>query len=186
MEYISIGAVVKQSTEKLLWVSHGGHDFQLIGKQAALWLNGRCKVAKLDAPACEKALDHLRLMGLIVPVSQSEKGRYWALTSLVICPANKMNLYRWLNTEEKNLLRWLTEAGLRLSIAELVYLMEHEIGLTPELLGPDNRQALVETIYTRDNIVDNILENEMEKANACQKTVDLVFSLLKKRKLVLI
>ena len=67
-----------------------------------------------------------------------------------------------MNAEEKNILVWLREAGLRLTMAELIYLRERKIPPTLDLLGTENRQRLVERIYNIDNIFDNLLEDQME------------------------
>lgn len=80
----------------------------------------------------------------------------------------------------------LREAGLVLSMAELTYLMDRKITPCQDLLGSCNAQALVERIYTRDTIYDNILENQMEKAATTDQTVGLVLRLLKKKRIILL
>lgn len=186
MEYISIGAVLKPSTEQILQVSHCGQDFQLTGVQAALWLNGRFGFAKADNPVSVKNLHQLDRMNLVVPVEGIANGRYWALTACVICPAAKKRSLVRMSQEEKAMLCWLSGAGLRLSVAELVYLAEHDIAPSPGLLGEENRQALVETIYTKDTIMDNLLEHQMEKAGACSRTVETIQKLLAKKQILLL
>ena len=80
----------------------------------------------------------------------------------------------------------LREAGLVLSMAELVYLIDRKVPLNPKYLGSDNTQNLVERIYTRDTIFDNILENQMERAAMREKTVNAVLALLRKKRIVLL
>lgn len=87
---------------------------------------------------------------------------------------------------DRVVLDWIRNAGLRLSLAELVYLQENGIAPEPSLLGVDNRQALVETIYTRYNIADNLLESQMEKAACRDDIVQSILSLLRKRKIVIL
>lgn len=77
-------------------------------------------------------------------------------------------------------------AGLRLSTAELIFLMENNILPSTSLLYEDNRQALVETIYTKNNIFDNILETQMEKAQCRDKIVNVLLKLLYKRRIVVL
>ena len=55
-----------------------------------------------------------------------------------------------------------------------------------ELLGPANRQALVETIYSTETIADGILEARMEEAYARDEVVTAVLGLLRKRRIFLI
>ena len=77
-------------------------------------------------------------------------------------------------------------AGLRLSTAELIFLMENNILPSTSLLYEDNRQALVETIYTKNNIFDNILETQMEKAQCRDKIVNVLLKLLYNRRIVVL
>ena len=65
---------------------------------------------------------------------------------------------------EKEILIWLKNAGIHLSVAELIYLIEHKVEPSDDLLYEENRQALVEKIYTTENIANNILENQMLEA----------------------
>ena len=83
-------------------------------------------------------------------------------------------------------MKWIREAGLRLTMAELVFLLEHAIAPLPPLLGPDNRQSLTERIYTQENIFDNILETQMEHAAARDEVVDALLRLLEKRRILLL
>ena len=71
-------------------------------------------------------------------------------------------------------------------MAELVYLMERDIEPEEKYLGQENVQRLVERIYTKDTIFDNILENQMERAEKRDQVVKLVLSLLKKKRIVLL
>ena len=50
---------------------------------------------------------------------------------------------------ESSVLNWLTNAGIRLSMAELVCLHERQITVTNDLLHTDNRQKLVEHAFCR-------------------------------------
>ena len=64
--------------------------------------------------------------------------------------------------------------------------MEREIEPEEKYLGQENVQRLVERIYTKDTIFDNILENQMERAEKRDQVVKLVLSLLKKKRIVLL
>ena len=82
---------------------------------------------------------------------------------------------------EKEILIWLKNAGIHLSVAELIYLIEHKVEPSDDLLYEENRQALVEKIYTTENIANNILENQMLEAQCRDNVVNSLISLLKKR-----
>lgn len=186
MKYISVGAVVTPATEKIYTVSHSGYNFSLVGESARMWLSGRYGFSHSENIYEEKALRQLLKMGLVVPVDDLPSGEYRALTHCTIVPAKKAYSYFGLSHRERTVLKWLREAGLTLTMGELVFLMERKISPLPELLGTENQQRLVETIYTKENIFDNILENQMERASARNETVRLVMKLLRKKRIVLL
>ena len=83
-------------------------------------------------------------------------------------------------------MKWLANAGLRLSVAELIYLIEHKIKPENSLFYTENTQVLVETIYTQNTIYDNILENQMLDANCREEVVQLLLRLLSKKRIVML
>ena len=111
---------------------------------------------------------------------------YRAMTQCVLVPAKTGKLRMPLNPLESQTLQWLREAGLRLTMAELVCLREHGIAPSAVLLGEENRQALTETIYTQETIFDNVLEAQMERASCREEMVRAVLGLLKKKRIVLL
>ena len=104
----------------------------------------------------------------------------------MLCAAAGSNVSLTVGRFESSILNWLTNAGIRLSMAELVYLHERQIKPTKELLYTDNRQKLVETIYTQENIFDNILECQMEHASCRDKVTAAIMVLLKSKKIVIL
>lgn len=186
MKYISIGEVVAPSTEHILKVAHCGMVFTLTGDLARLWLDGRFGFACSENPLEHKAADQLRRMELIVPANPYGAGEYRALTKCVLVPAKCKNHYTGLSSEEKEILLWIREAGLRLTIAELIFLRDHGIKPTMEYLGKENRQRLVERLYTIDTIFDNLMEDRMELCKQNSSTVKIVLSLLRKKRIILL
>lgn len=189
MKYISKGMVIKASTEELLFVTRHGTDFQLTDLQAELWLNGRYGFAENGGNILEeKALQQLKRQGLVELVELDDPAaEYRALTQCVLVPAQQLQGHRvLLSTREKELLRWLTDARLHLTTAELVFLAEHRVKPTADLLGERNRQRLTERIYTQETIFDNILEAQMEHAAARDEVVDALLRLLEKRRILLL
>ena len=81
---------------------------------------------------------------------------------------------------------WLTKAGLHLTSAELIYLIDHDVPPSEDLLYTSNRQALVERIYTVDTTADCILETQMEAVASRDNVVNTVLRLIKKKKLVIL
>lgn len=188
MKYIAKGIVAEGSTEHILKIRRGGYEFQLTGYRARLWLNGRFGVSDADGsnPWYVKELLTLKRIGLTEPVGDESEGVYRALTQCVLAPAKAEKLRAPLNPLESQTLQWLREAGLRLTMAELVFLREHGIVPRAELLGERNHQALTEAIYTQDTIFDNVLEAQMEHASCREDVVGAVLGLLKKKRIVLL
>lgn len=188
MKYISKGIVMEGSTEHILRLTRCGYDFQLTGEQAALWLNGRFGFTEVDDgnPILIKAAVQLRHQELIETVEDEAAGEYRVLTRCVIVPAKPKGILAPLSQKEKTFLKWIREAGLRLSMAELVFIEEHEMIPESRWLGEENRQELTEAIYTRETIFDNILEVQMEYAGKRDKVVALVLALLRKKRILLL
>ena len=186
MKYISIGAVMTEGTEHRLTVCRGMNKFTLTGDHAAIWLNGRLGFAETRKPAEDKALEYLIRIGLALKSNDYPIAEYRTLTQCTLVPADRKHPYLGLPAAEKVVLQWLREAGLVLSMAELIYLIDRNVPLEPKYLGRNNTQTLVERIYTKDTIFDNILENQMERAGMRDKTVDAVLSLLRKKRIILL
>ncbi len=181
-----MGTAMGQPSGNIILVSHCGQKFRLAGEKAALWQKGRYGFADADGAEEYRALKELAGMGLAVQAGIGKQGRYRALTGCVICPAGRLFPYMGLSRKQRTAMRWLSKAGLCLTMAELVYLTDRGIKPVPGLLGKDNRQALVETIYTKETVFDNLLENEMGKAAACGETVEAVEGLLKAKRIILL
>lgn len=187
MIYVSKGIVQKNSTEQLLFVAHCGQNFRLTGTEAALWLNGRFAFAITHSEMEAAALKHLVRMGLAeMEPEENPQSRYRILTRCICCPAQYIKPERPMHHTEKWMLQWLRNAGIRLSTAELIYLREHEIMPEEKYFYQENRQALIEEIYTKDSIADNLLEQQMEKADCRDEVVRTLIKLLAKKKILLL
>lgn len=186
MKYISIGAVLNEGTEHILDVAHGSAKFRLTGEKARLWLNGRLGFAEVFNPMHLNMLEQLFKMGLVVKCDGSRAEEFRALTKCTIVPAEREHPYWFLRPLEKTILQWLRNAGLVLSMAELVYLIDRNVPMEDKLLGSEHAQALVERIYTKDTVFNNILENQMERAEVRDRVVKAVLELLRKKRIVLL
>ncbi len=187
MIYISKGIVRADSTEHVLYICRGQQITQLTGMEAKLWLDGRYGFSIVKMPAHVKAIEHLFRMGLVEKSEEdSLLSRYRILTQCVLCAADVPKHNFTLGKVEGSTLKWLMKAGIRLSMAELVYLHEHFIEPIGNLLYIENRQALIETIYTNDTIFDNVLECQMEHAICRDKITAAVLNLLKHKKILVL
>ncbi len=185
MIYISKGTG-KRNVKGELIVTRCGKAVNLSGLRSDLWRRGQSGFAATNTKDKELALQDLTRLGLVeFEKLDTPTARYWLLTYCTLRPVRSFTLSR-LTTEERIVLRWLKKAGLRITIAELVYLVSEGIRPTRDLLRAKNRQALVEKIYTPWNISDNLLEQQMESDPSRDLVVETVLGLLKKKRIVLI
>ena len=184
MIYLSKGTVQAGATERLLFVLYCGQRFELTGETASTWLDGRFDFAEA-ANRREASVAYLANLGLVETEPANDAlSRYRIATRCIFCPADTTKA-SVLRAMDKEILQWLKNAGVRLTVAELVYLIENGIKPTQDLLHTDNRQRLIERIYTVDTIADNLLETQMEAAECRDAVVQSLLRLLKK-KLVLV
>ena len=186
MLYLSKGVVQPKSSIENLWLERGGKQFQLQGAEAAVWLKGRFGFMVTDSET-EEVVMRLADKDLIEMEEKADSiSKYRILTRCVCCPARQRGrISSRLNERERQIYTWFQKAGIRLSVAELVFLQEHQITADSGMLGIRNRQKLIETIYTNDNIQDNLLEHQMEKAECRDEVVETLMQLLKKKKVLI-
>lgn len=187
MVYLSKGVVQPKSSIENFLLECGGKQFQLQGMEAAIWLKGRFEFMVTDSEAEEQVVMCLANKGLIEMEEKADSiSKYQILTRCVCCPARqKGRMSSKLNERERQIYTWLQKAGIRLSVAELVFIQEHQITIDSGMFGTSNRQKLIETIYTKDNIQDNLLEHQMEKAECRDEVVETLMQLLKKKKVLI-
>lgn len=183
MLYLSKGLLINQCRGAAT-VNRCGSVHELKNEQARDWLAGHTGVQYLG----KARLAALEEMGLVEtqPGKEFNKEVFHIFCNSVLAPRQRKLTYMGLNAEEKRLLRWIREAGLRLTAAELVKLTEADIEPDAQYLGGENRQRLVELIYTKENISDGALEAAMEISPALPGTVKTLLNLLKKKRIILI
>lgn len=186
MIYLSKGIVQEGSTERLLHVLHCGQKYELTGTDAVMWLNGRYAFAKARNSKEQLAVEHLQNIGLVESDRQDDSiSKYRIASRCVFCPADTKRLAR-IKDRDAAIVYWLKYAGIRLTVAELVYLFECKVEPKKDLLYTDNRQKLVERIYTKDTIADNLLEAQMESAGCRDEIVEGLMRLLKKKQILVL
>lgn len=187
MLYLSKGIAEKDYSENLIKIRRGDYTYTVSGLEASLWISGRFGFSACDMDEEKNAV--LRLVKLGLAEYESEKcqaSEYRILTRCVCMSATHKRFAGFLTQHEKNLMRWLNFAGIRLSVAELVFLNENNIQPEKNLLYAENRQTLVEKIYTPSNIFDNVLEAQMEHAQSRDCTVATIISLLRKKRIIML
>jgi hypothetical protein len=187
MIYLSKGILPWNSSEAGVSVSHCGLLHKLTGVQAELWLAGQRQPGQTRNAEQDAALKGLAELGIAVADDGSEEpSLFRLLTNCAICPALVKRRLIPLRRVERSLWRWIRDAGLRLTMAELTLLTERDIKPIPALLGEENRQKLTEAIYTRETIFDGILETLMGKSPARDEVVQAVLNLLRRQKIFLL
>ncbi len=188
MIYLSKGLVCKGSTEELLSITHHGQHFTLPNQLAHIWLNGRYRMNNTGSIQEDNSLCQLIRMGLAeAEEKDSAVSRYRILSRCILYPTTRAPFrLRRMEEMEKVALTWLKKAGLRLSTAELVCLFEKNIWPSDDLLYDQNRQALVEKLYSVDTIADGILEAQMEHAVKRDAVVEIIQNLISRKKVVVL
>lgn len=183
MLYLSKGLLINQCRGAIT-VNRCGHSHELQNEQARDWLAGHTGVQYLG----KARLAALERNGLV----ESQPGKdftaevFHILINSVIAPRQRKLPYWGLEAEEKRMLRWIREAGLRLTAAELVKLTEAGVEPNAQYLGGENRQRVVELIYTKESIFDGALEAAMELSPALPAAINTLLSLFKKKRIILI
>lgn len=187
MYYLSKGSVVRGSTEQILKVAHGRNVFELHGREAGLWLDGRFGIRSVFDPAGVKAIRHMERMGIVTSSEQGDAAsRYEMLADCIYCPVAVKGIRCVWCRRDRRILTWLRSAGLHLSLAEIIYLEEHGVRPVPELLGEDNRQMLTERIYDIGMIQDGVLEREMAASPMRDVVISSILRLIKMKRVILL
>ena len=179
MLYISKGILLCQTSNDHIIVAWRGDDYFLSGSDARLWLAGRCDTSLAEAAR----LKYLANIGLAeTGDTDGPLHIYRLLTNCAAYPA-PWRFPRWpLRRRERMLWQWINRAGIHLTLAELVFLLEQDIHPEPELLGEANKDALLQII----NPDDLLLEARMEDAFDRDAVVDSLLALLRKKYISLV
>ncbi len=185
MIYLSKGVTCKDSSSHT--VCYAGRTTRLSQIEKMLWEKGRYGITELTAPEEKTEVAKLIRLGLAeCEVKNNASSRYWLWTRCFVCPAKKSYNFHRLQSDEQNIYTWLCCAGIRLTVAELIYLVEHEIKPTEDLLYAKNRQTLIERIYTAKTIADRVLEFQMEDATCRDDVIELLENMLRKKYIVIL
>lgn len=186
MLFVSKGIPEKEGISVHLRIMSSGMIYTLCDMHEAVWLRGRLNISETVSEAEKSAVcDLLRMVLVEYAPKIDPAARYSVLSRCIIVPTQKRKRVS-LRPTERFAMVWLREAGLRLSLAELVFLYENGVRPGKNLLGQENRQALVERICTTDTIDYHILEVRMSQAAKRGDVVDAVLGLLKKKRVVLL
>lgn len=186
MMYVSKGMLVHTGKDGFTHVAHCGRIYALGPVMTDLWMQGRRKPQ--TAPASkEKAVRRLAASGLTSITDESDElGTYRLLVGCILCPEKKRITDPFLSARTRRIWRWLREAGLHLTVSELVRLEERQLNPETEYLGAFGRQQLTEILYTPETICEGMLDIAMEHSHARNTTVASLLELLRSGRLLLI
>jgi hypothetical protein len=185
MQYISKGAIIPGSDIRKVCVNYRGAAHTLSEEESLLWLDGQFVPQSLTE--CPRALKRLIDLGVVEATDEDgELGLFRLLIGCIIVPLKPTRAQKRLDGYERQSWIWIKNAGLRPTIAELICLSEKGTEPSPDMLGGENRQNLVEAIYSADTIADTVLESLMEKVSARDTVVNAVFGLLRKKWIMLV
>jgi len=186
MLYLSKGAILKKSTLKELNVTLYGTNYLLTGLGIRLWLAGRFRINDAKEGKELIYLKKLQELGLAeISEKNYTEASYDLLTRCIICPAKLKRIRYPLTNQEAQIWKWISQAGLRLTIGELVKLFETGTNPSPELLGSHHAQKLTMLLYKDDLSFDTTLEIKMEQSRYRDTVVDSVLGLLRKKHIIL-
>lgn len=186
MIYLSKGAVLKESGTDDRYVTLCGMDYALTGIGARLWVAGRFQVNETGDERELRHLAKLQELGLVELSEGNDPGAYYALlTRCIICPTKTKRMRQPLSLSEAKLWKWISEAGLRLTIGELVKLFESGINPISKYLGAANAQNLTLELYRDDLLFDTTLELKMENSSSRDIVVNAIMGLLRKKRILL-
>ena len=187
MVYLSKGVVQNGSSRNNLVISRCGKQFTLSGDSAVVWLRGRFQLGMTDTAAHHFISKRLINDGLVEATNElGDISLYRLFLKCVICHAKPKLFCAPLTKQEKILWIWISQAGGKLTISELIWLFTQKVEPDKSLLGKNNWSSLIHTIYSVDTIADNILETQMESSPALAETTAAVLGLLRKKRIFLI
>lgn len=187
MMYISKGVIIKKLPHKQLLIYHYRDKHKLNEKQAALWNNGTSCFNQTTSKEEERTLTELVAIGIVeITYEVSLRGQFLLLRKCFIGVLPKSRWCTRLTKQEKRIMKWLNNAGFRLGIAELIFLIENNIEPKEDLFGWENAGKLRLLINGSLITVGDTLGTKAFIAYCRDEVIACVFSLVRKKKICLI
>ena len=184
--YISKGVRVKKLPHSQLLVYHYRERHKLNARQAVLWQNGTKDFCQTDTLEEERIVIELARRGLVeITYIITLREKYILLKRCLICVLPKRPSFIRLTHKEKQIMLWLTSAGFRLGISELIFLIENKIEPKKELLYFENAGKLRLLLNGSYITIGNPLDIKASVAYCRDEVVSCVISLIRKKKIYL-
>lgn len=188
MLFLSRGVLLKCFQNGNIEIARDNEKVIVKGRDALLWQRGKIGFSTVRVEKELVGLSYLVKEGLAVSdEDEGSLGRYQILSKCNLKLNRKLLLSNHkLEEKEKEILCWLKEAGIYLSLAELIQLREKELHPEKQWLGSSNRQRLIMQIYSQGMLKENVLIEQMEASEYRDETVDIVMSLYLKKKIQIV
>ena len=185
--YISKGVLLKKLPHKQLLIYHYRDKHRLNEKQSILWLNGTRNFCQTTTLEEERTVYELVAFG-IAEISQETNswGKYYLLRKCLIGVLPKRRRFMGLTKQEKKIMKWLDNAGFRLGIAELIFLVEQNIEPTEELFGWENAGKLRLLLNGSLITIGDTMGTKALIAYCRDDVIACVISLVRKKRICLI
>lgn len=177
MIYISKGWLTSEENG-LCSVIRFDTEYNLTKSESEIWLAGQGCLKETDSILTVDDLEEFGLVG--ISEDDSETGIFELLCACFFIPCRTKNIQP-MTVEESYIYKWLSDAGIRLTTAELICLCEKDLLPEKDLLGEDGRQNLVAAIYLDSDINDITLENQAAKAECRSWVLASLLSLVQKK-----
>ena len=181
---LSKGLLLKKHSNSSIVIQKEWTRYELKGEKAYIWMLARNGFSSRGVEE-QRIFNELCREGLLAQTDvQNAYGMYCLLTSNILCVNRRKALRFPLRGLEKKIIQWLQGGKRKLSVEELVFLIENDVN--PIIYEDDVfGVALSERIYQTRIHVTNLLRKEMAVAKHRDETVNAVLRLLKKNRLYL-
>lgn len=180
MVYLSKGLLLKDNEDCGEVFAQGG-AVKVTGTELRYWKMGHAGFAVTESPEEEQIIMEMERSGL---VETADPDDYGACTELLLrcipLPNKKASPAHVISFAEVIVYHWIVKAGVHLTIAEIAYLLMHNIPPTPDVLGDKNIQKLVSLLYLYCDPIEKkrSIESVVAGSKACDETQKIIFSLL--------
>ena len=181
---LSKGLLLKKRSNGSIVIQKEWTRYELKGKKAYIWMLARNGFSSRVVEE-QRIFNELCREGLLAQKDvQNTYGMYCLLTSNILCVNKRKGLHFPLCRLEKKIMQWLQGGERKLSVEELVFLIEHNEN--PLVYADDAFGVMLSKRIHKTHIhVTNLLRKEMAVAKHRDETVNAILRLLKKNRLYL-
>ena len=186
MMYLSRGIATKRKKSNSLYVEHLGESIELSKEQAQMWNRAQFGFVYIDTPMEIATVEILVEKGVaVLETDYGDIPKYYALCKchVLINPKRKPHINR-LTNQEQDLYTLIQKVELNLSVPELVFLTNKNIGPN-ELTDRDGLYRVQKIVYSCRAAITGEMETKMRLSRLRNQVVDSLLELLRKKYLII-